>query len=50
MWLYRNFSVLLAVALLPFLWWSVVYTIFMNLWQNFFRWTAISAAAHMYVR
>ncbi|KIM64435.1 hypothetical protein SCLCIDRAFT_1167150 [Scleroderma citrinum Foug A] len=46
-WFYRNFSVLFSVALLPFFWWTVVYTIFVNLWQSFFRWTAVSAAAHM---
>lgn len=49
-WFYRNFSVLFSVALLPFFWWTVVYTIFVNLWQSFFRWTAVSAAAHMYVQ
>ncbi|KAG6333204.1 hypothetical protein ID866_5886 [Astraeus odoratus] len=34
-------------SLLPFLWWTVIFTIFMNLWQDVFHWTAISAAAHM---
>ncbi|KAL4065541.1 major facilitator superfamily domain-containing protein [Scleroderma yunnanense] len=46
MWFYKNFSVLLIVALFPFLWWTVIYTIFMKLWQDVFHWSAISAVAH----
>ncbi|KAI6122316.1 major facilitator superfamily domain-containing protein [Pisolithus croceorrhizus] len=46
-WHYKNFPVLMGLALLPFLWWTVVFTIFMNLWQDIFRWSAIAAAVHM---
>ncbi|KAH7886610.1 major facilitator superfamily domain-containing protein [Phlebopus sp. FC_14] len=46
-WFYNNFSVLFGVALLPFFWWSAVFTIFTNLWQNIFRWSVISTAVHM---
>ncbi|KAI6042099.1 major facilitator superfamily domain-containing protein [Pisolithus marmoratus] len=47
-WRYKNFPVLMGMALLPFFWWTVVYTIFMNLWQDVFRWSAIAAAIHMF--
>ncbi|KAG2070574.1 MFS general substrate transporter [Suillus decipiens] len=47
-WFYNNFSVLFAVALLPFLWWCTVFTIFSTLWQNVFEWSAISSAVHMF--
>ncbi|KAG2113483.1 major facilitator superfamily domain-containing protein [Suillus discolor] len=46
-WFYPNFSILFAVALLPFLWWTAVFMIFMTLWQNAFEWSAISSAVHM---
>ncbi|KAF9221119.1 MFS general substrate transporter [Gyrodon lividus] len=47
-WFYNNFSVLFGSALLPFFWWSTVFTIFTNLWQNVFRWSVISTAVHMF--
>ncbi|KAG2074153.1 MFS general substrate transporter [Suillus decipiens] len=47
-WFYHNFSVLFAVALIPFFWWSTVFTIFTTLWQNVFEWSAISSAVHMF--
>ncbi|KAH7929188.1 MFS general substrate transporter [Leucogyrophana mollusca] len=47
-WFYNNFSVLFAVALLPFFWWSAVFTMFMTLWQNVFHWSVISSAIHMF--
>ncbi|KIJ19716.1 hypothetical protein PAXINDRAFT_166798 [Paxillus involutus ATCC 200175] len=46
-WFYNNFSVLFALALLPFFWWIVVFTIFTTLWQNIFHWSVISTAIHM---
>lgn len=46
-WHYKNFPVLMGLALLPFLWWTVVFTIFMKLWQDVFHWSAIAAAVHM---
>ncbi|KAG2068126.1 MFS general substrate transporter [Suillus decipiens] len=47
-WFYRNFFILFAVALLPFLWWFTVFTIFTTLWQNVFEWSAISSTVHMF--
>ncbi|KAG2072282.1 MFS general substrate transporter [Suillus decipiens] len=47
-WFYHNFSILFAVALLPCLWWSTVFTIFTTLWQNVFEWSVISSAVHMF--
>ncbi|KAG2094866.1 major facilitator superfamily domain-containing protein [Suillus discolor] len=46
-WFYPNFSILFAVALLPYLWWFTVFMIFTILWQNVFEWSAISSAVHM---
>jgi hypothetical protein len=48
-WFYHNFSILFIVALLPFLLWSTVFTIFTTLWQNIFEWSVISLAVHMQV-
>ncbi|KAF8833506.1 hypothetical protein BDN67DRAFT_976562, partial [Paxillus ammoniavirescens] len=47
-WFYHNFSVLIGLALLPFLWWIAVFTIFTTLWQDIFHWSAISTAIHMF--
>ncbi|KAH7923213.1 MFS general substrate transporter [Leucogyrophana mollusca] len=47
-WFYNNFSVLFAVALLPFFWWSAVFTMFTTLWQNVYHWSVISSAIHMF--
>lgn len=49
-WFYPNLSALFGLALLPFFWWTTIYTIFMNLWQDVFHWSVISAAVHMYVQ
>ncbi|KAF8841117.1 MFS general substrate transporter [Paxillus ammoniavirescens] len=46
-WFYHNFSVLFGLALLPLLWWIVIFTIFTTLWQNIFHWSVISTALHM---
>ncbi|KAG1788948.1 major facilitator superfamily domain-containing protein [Suillus plorans] len=46
-WFYPNFSILFAVALLPYCWWFTVFMIFIVLWQNVFEWSAISSAVHM---
>ncbi|KAG1827908.1 major facilitator superfamily domain-containing protein [Suillus variegatus] len=46
-WFYPNFSILFAVALLPYCWWFTVFMIFTILWQNVFGWSAISSAVHM---
>ncbi|KAG9312486.1 major facilitator superfamily domain-containing protein [Chiua virens] len=47
-WFYSNFTVLFAMALLPFFWWSAIFVVFTTLWQDVFGWTAISTAIHMF--
>ncbi|KAJ8592752.1 MFS general substrate transporter [Rhizopogon salebrosus TDB-379] len=47
-WFYKNFSVLFALALLPYLWWSSLFMIFITLWQNIFHWSVISSAMHLF--
>ncbi|KAG1725491.1 major facilitator superfamily-domain-containing protein [Suillus paluster] len=46
-WFYNNFSVLFAVALLPYFWWNTVMTMFSTMWQSVFYWSVISSAIHM---
>ncbi|EIW77864.1 MFS general substrate transporter [Coniophora puteana RWD-64-598 SS2] len=47
-WFYKNFSVLFGASLLPFFWWSTIFTMFMTLWQDVFDWSVISCAIHMF--
>ncbi|KAH0835592.1 major facilitator superfamily domain-containing protein [Lanmaoa asiatica] len=47
-WFYNNFSVLFGSALMPFFWWTSVFTVFTTLWQDVFHWTVISTAIHMF--
>ncbi|OAX36158.1 hypothetical protein K503DRAFT_322947, partial [Rhizopogon vinicolor AM-OR11-026] len=47
-WSYNNFSVLLTVALVPFLWHGTFFFIFTTLWQNTFHWSVISTVIHMF--
>lgn len=46
-WFHPNFSALFAVALMPFFWWTSIFTIFTTLWQNVYHWSVISSAVHM---
>ncbi|KAH7905376.1 major facilitator superfamily domain-containing protein [Hygrophoropsis aurantiaca] len=46
-WFLNNFSILFAVALLPFFWWSSVFMMFTTLWQSVDQWSVISTAVHM---
>ena len=48
-WFLPNFLVLFFTALLPFFWWTTVFTIYTTLWQDVWHWSAISTAIHMYV-
>ncbi|EIN04996.1 MFS general substrate transporter [Punctularia strigosozonata HHB-11173 SS5] len=45
-WFYKNFSVLFGVALLPHFWFTAVFTIYTNLFQAVFDWSAIVSAIH----
>jgi nitrate/nitrite transporter NarK len=43
-WFYPNFGLLFAVALMPYFWWTTVFTVFTILWQNVYHWSAIMTA------
>ncbi|EPQ53229.1 MFS general substrate transporter [Gloeophyllum trabeum ATCC 11539] len=45
-WFLPNFAVLFGVALLPYLWWTTVFTIFTTLWQSVYQWRVIDSAVH----
>ncbi|KXN81896.1 hypothetical protein AN958_03546 [Leucoagaricus sp. SymC.cos] len=45
-WRYQNFPILVASALLPFMWWGTVQLLFSWLWQEVYGWSAIIAALH----
>ena len=47
MWQYRNFSVLMVLALLPYLWWATSYINLISWWENIFGWSAINTAVHI---
>ncbi|OSD00393.1 MFS general substrate transporter [Trametes coccinea BRFM310] len=46
-WFLPNFSVLFGTALLPYFWWTTIFTIFTTLWQDIWHWSVISTAIHM---
>ncbi|KAK7681756.1 hypothetical protein QCA50_015103 [Cerrena zonata] len=46
-WFLPNFAVLFGVALLPYFWWTTIFTIFTTLWQQFYGWSAIETALRM---
>ena len=46
-WFLPNFLVLFTTALLPFFWWTTVFTVYTTLWQDVWGWSAISMAIHM---
>ncbi|KAJ3477572.1 hypothetical protein NLI96_g10372 [Meripilus lineatus] len=46
-WFLPNFAVLVGMALMPFFWWTTIYTVFMTLWQNVYHWSAIITTLHM---
>jgi nitrate/nitrite transporter NarK len=45
-WFLPNFAVLFGAALLPYFWWTAIFTIFTVLWQSVYGWSAISMAVH----
>ncbi|TFK51508.1 MFS general substrate transporter [Heliocybe sulcata] len=45
-WFLPNFAVLFGVALLPYLWWTTVFTVFTTLWQSIYEWRVIDSAIH----
>ncbi|KZP08424.1 MFS general substrate transporter [Athelia psychrophila] len=46
-WFYPNFAVLFSVALMPYLWWTTMFTMYITLWQEVYHWSALKTAAHM---
>ncbi|KAJ3528558.1 hypothetical protein NM688_g7983 [Phlebia brevispora] len=46
-WFLPNFSVLFGLALMPYLWWTTLFTILTALWQGIYQWSAISVALRM---
>ncbi|CCM01857.1 uncharacterized protein FIBRA_03928 [Fibroporia radiculosa] len=46
-WFLPNFAVLFGTALLPYFWWTTIFTTYTTLWQDVYHWTAISTAIHM---
>ncbi|KAH9927592.1 major facilitator superfamily domain-containing protein [Fomitopsis serialis] len=46
-WFRPNFAVLFGTALLPYFWWTTIFTVFTLLWQDDYEWSAISTAIHM---
>ena len=47
-WFLPNFSVLFVAALLPFFWFTTVFTLYTTLWQSVWGWDALKTAVHMY--
>ncbi|KAF9022024.1 MFS general substrate transporter [Rhodocollybia butyracea] len=45
-WKYTNIGVTTATALLPFMWWGVVQSLFSWYWQEVYGWSAIITAVH----
>ncbi|KAI0070062.1 MFS general substrate transporter, partial [Panus rudis PR-1116 ss-1] len=46
-WFLPNFAVLFGVALMPYFWWTTIYTLYTTLWQDVFHWSVISTALRM---
>lgn len=34
---------------MPYFWWTTIFTLLTALWQNVYKWSAISVAIRMYV-
>ena len=47
MWRYKNFSVLVGIALLPILWWAAVQFLFSWVWQQNYGYSSIKTALHI---
>ncbi|THU85952.1 MFS general substrate transporter [Dendrothele bispora CBS 962.96] len=44
MWRYQNLGILIATALLPFLWFGIVMMLYSWLWQEVYGWSAVNTA------
>ncbi|KAF8961605.1 MFS general substrate transporter, partial [Flammula alnicola] len=45
-WKYENFGILIATALLPYMWWGCVQSLYSWVWQEVYGWTPIISAVH----
>jgi hypothetical protein len=46
MWRYRNFGVLVGLALLPYLWWVTSFILLTAWWEQVFGWSPVKTAIH----
>ncbi|KAJ3878286.1 major facilitator superfamily domain-containing protein [Lentinula edodes] len=46
MWHYTNFTILVAIALQPIMWWVIVFLVFSWLWENVYGWSGIITGVH----
>jgi MFS family permease len=46
MWRYRNFGVLVGLALLPYFWWVTSFVSLTAWWEQVYGWSAINTAVH----
>ncbi|KLO16514.1 MFS general substrate transporter [Schizopora paradoxa] len=46
-WFLPNFSVLFGTAMLPYFWWTTVFIVYLQYWQQIFLWSPINAAVHV---
>ncbi|KAG9052891.1 hypothetical protein FS842_009092 [Serendipita sp. 407] len=46
MWQYRNFGILVSLALIPYFWWVTVYVGLTPWWESVYGWTATNTAVH----
>ncbi|KAJ7179684.1 MFS general substrate transporter [Mycena filopes] len=49
LWAFTNVAILVASALLPFMWWATVQLLFSWLWQEVYGWSPIIVALHLCV-
>jgi len=45
-WSYENVVILMAIALVPFMWWGSIFPLFSWIWEVVYGWSAIKTAAH----
>jgi predicted MFS family arabinose efflux permease len=46
MWRYRNFAILVSLALLPYFWWVTSFVHITAWWEQVFGWSAVNTAVH----
>ncbi|KLO16515.1 MFS general substrate transporter [Schizopora paradoxa] len=46
-WFLPNFSVLFGTAMLPYFWWTTIFLVYLQYWQQIFEWSPLNAAVHV---